>query len=285
MAILDGSTRTKIAELAVLIGNWEMERADASFREIVHTLRDEALTLASPELRELVKGFHKTRQRKLSELLERTLAGGSLEEEVSPLILATPESARQRGDRYAAGLDGLRDKHIFQWVNHYRPYIRYIFRDMIEQLRDRATWDDEIIELELVFAEHSQDIFERGFSFTTEKGFQFDVAIAKSAGGLQRFVYLIMSLLVEETGLIRGAPAARLAWDVVSSMISGVLRGYGRSDFGTKSGWVVLLGCTRVWLPALGFVPFARGFVPFARGFVPVSLVLARRRLMGGPSL
>ncbi|MBA2079838.1 hypothetical protein [Rhodanobacter sp. PCA2] len=242
MALLEGRVQEQLLQLQAWVEKTAWGEAYQSFRELLDSASLDQLRLLQPTLRGLVDQFHKRKRRDLTELLDQRL------EPPAPIECAALLVAWQNH------LDGLRDKHIFQWNTFYRERMNYILQDAYRRLHDAPERAEVIDGLKLLFARHSTDIYTRGYAHACGRGLAIEVVHAKSIHGLRQFLYLLMALLAEHRNVIRKAHDAALSWDLISMMIVGVLQGYADASFDDVPGAALLAQDLTSWLPALGFV-------------------------------
>jgi hypothetical protein len=259
MSSTSGAARQHLSEIAAHI---DANRAQAASDAITALFRNqpvESLELLAPELREQIGRLLPRRKRDLSALLEAALSRTSrppIQVVKAGEIVARSQPARpalSSVERYRARLTDLGRFHIFQWATYYRETVLYLFKDLQDELRGSDEWAPTLDAVSKVFSEHALDIFGRGFQHLGGKGVSSEVAEIKSINGLQKFLYLVVTLLLEQRDGIKNSRDARLSWDIASSLIVGILRGYGRLAIDEVTGWSLLRRNLRAWLPPLGF--------------------------------
>ncbi|WP_448120966.1 hypothetical protein [Xanthomonas arboricola] len=242
MALLEGKVQVLLLQLQGYVEKTSWGEAHAAFREILDTANREQLRLLEPILRRLADQFHNRKRRDLTD---------SLNHQLQP---PAPIECDELLVTWREYLDGLRDKHIFQWNTFYRERIQYILNDAYGRLHDAPERAEVMSGLKQLLVAHSTDIYTRGYTHACTRGLTTDVIHAKSIHGLRQFLYLLMALLAEHRNVIRNAHDAALLWDIVSVMLSGVLQGYADSSFGNVQGATLLAQDSTPWLPALGFI-------------------------------
>lgn len=262
MSSVAGVTRQQIAEIAALIDTNRVQLATELIQALIRDLPSDLLVLISPDLNEQISKLMPKRRRDLAVALESALSGQTRARSIAAGTGRTPKPGvvepqwPTRVTQYADRLTNLRDHHIFQWATFYRENVLFVFKDLLSGLRSTDHWQPVLESVSKVFAQHANDIFEQGAYYLADRGISADVAEIKSVNGLQRFLYLVISLVLEQRDGIRSSKEARLAWDISSSLLVGILRGYGRLECEGLTGWDLLRRNIRAWLPALGF---ARG--------------------------
>jgi hypothetical protein len=262
MNSVKGHTSQQLVEISALVSNRLYGEADEKLAAVIRSTSPEALVLVSPDIRALILKFMHKRQRDLTLLLEQKLNRAR-----SPQLLTVSETTRRvvrapayahtdRLSHYIQRLTELRDRHIFQWNTFYRQNIGFIYSDLLNSSPDKENLAEHLESVGQAFADHAAEIFSRGYSRLESQGISSEVGVIKSINGLQRFAYLLVELLLAERISVNTSKDARRAWSTASSLIVGVLRGYGRTKFGVDSGWALLARNIQAWLPVLGY---ARG--------------------------
>ncbi len=235
---------------------------------LLRTLPYEDLSLARPDIEGLIQRFLPKRRRDLLSALDRRLRGaavgppaahapasghetvGTRERGAGQPLLAQAPAAR--GLDYSVRLNALRDRHIFQWSTAYRETINYVFKDMVGADDTLEQFDARTKELGALFEDHATEIFQRGFNYITgTQDAAIDVDLAKSIGGLQRFVFLVIDAYSASKSTSKNAAVRVRA--VTSSMVCGILRGYGRVHFRQMRGWDLLREYPTQWAHAIAF--------------------------------
>lgn len=150
-------------------------------------------------------------------------------------------------------LNELRDHWIFDWPQ-YRDLIGEVFQRALESLEKTPESDHPLVHIEELFHLHSRDIFNKGYNHKILKLSSHDVAVRISVSGLQRFLDLpfefYSSVARSTPDSTRGLAARR----VYSSMLIGILLGYGETRFGDQTGWQLLERNGRSWFDSLAFL-------------------------------
>lgn len=259
MATVGASTRQKVTEILALIDNNRVGLASEELSRLMKTVPRDVLVLLQPELTELISRFQKKRKRDLLEELQQKLSfGGRLTPAVSPAHVT--DMATSQGSQvpplsklYAIRFDELRDRHIFQWATYYRDTLLFIFGDTRNKLVDMPEWHQEIERIGCVISAHARDVFGRGFRYQIDNGLPADFAEIKSISGLQKFLYLVISVFMEQRESISNAKDAEVMWNLASSLLTGILSGFGKATYGEEPGWQLLTRNIKIWLPPLGF--------------------------------
>lgn len=265
---MNWNTQGRLAEVEAFLNRNLAAQAMDALMALLRTLPYEDLSLARPDIEGLIQRFLPKRRRDLLNALDRRFRGGSVDASVAHAPSSTHNTAgtRERGagqpllahDPAARGLDysvrlnALRDRHIFQWSTAYRETINYIYKDMVAAGDTLEQFDARTKELGALLEHHATDIFQRGFNYITgTQEAAIDVALAKSIGGLQRFVFLVIDAY--SASKITSKTAAARVRAVTSAMVCGILRGYGRVHFREMRGWDLLREYPTQWAHAVAF--------------------------------
>jgi len=147
----------------------------------------------------------------------------------------------------------LGERHIFQWATYYRDNCGFILKDIVSQLpvmHDNAEAEDRILK---IFADHSQEIFSKGYEKVLERGLAPEIGLAKSLRGLQQFINVILGAARDQRESTPSKARAAMYWDFASAMICGVLLGYRDVSVGSLHGEEILSDNVAAWVHALGF--------------------------------
>jgi hypothetical protein len=150
-------------------------------------------------------------------------------------------------------LNELRDAWIFDWSHSYRNLVGEVFQRALESLEKKPDDDRPLATIEDLFNRHTIDIFTKGYKVRIKTA-SHPQAIRISVSGLQRFLDLPFesySAVARSTpDSVRGLAARR----VCSSMLIGILLGYGETEFGDQTGWQLLVPNSRSWVDSLAFL-------------------------------
>lgn len=252
-------TRSTLTEISALLSENRIQDADSKTRELISRLSSSELTLASSDIEAQIARFMNQRRRELGLLLKSRhdrLASGATSSE-SEVVVRRPLSLLDTGEplslRIRHQLHHLAFNFIFKWAPNYRDVLKLTLSRSIEELPPTGALEIQVADIGEEFASHSIDIFQRGYIYQTSRGLSRDVAEIKSISGVQSFLDLLVSLYLETRPKIENAAQANALWGVTSAAIGGVLRGYGRAEFGEVPGWSLLQKHPASWLPPIGF--------------------------------
>lgn len=259
MSSTTGTARQSLSEIAAHIDANRVQVASDAITALLKSLPVESLELLAPDVRQQIGRLLPKRKRDLSASLEAALNRTS--RPALQIVKAGESTSRPQPrraapssiERYKVRLTDLGRYHIFQWATYYRETVLYLFKDLQNDLRGSDEWLPTLEAVSGLFSDHALDIFGRGFQHLNEKGVQSEVAEIKSINGVQKFLYLVVTLLLDQRDSFKNSRDARLSWDIASSLLVGILRGYGRLDVGNVTGWSLLRRNLRAWLPPLGF--------------------------------
>ncbi|APW59106.1 hypothetical protein [Paludisphaera borealis] len=150
-------------------------------------------------------------------------------------------------------LNELRDHWIFDWSYSYRNLIGEVFERTLSSLEMEPNDKRPLATIEREFSRHSTEVFAKGYNYKIKHS-AYDQAIRISVSGLQRFLDLPFESYV---AVARSSPyAARglAARRVCSSMLIGILQGYGETRFGDQEGSQSLENNKRWWVHSLAFL-------------------------------
>lgn len=255
MASVSGESRQSVQKIALLIKGCKLSDAEADLTNLMYSLDKEELLLLSPEINDLISLFLKKRKKKLSELLQGLLSGELRIRQSKPFLKFAEgqknplDGIQKRHSVYSGQLDELRDHHIFQWATFYNDTARFIFNELFTVYKAGDAWQEELESVSKLFTQHAAEISRRGYEYSVSNGVSEQITHSKSLGGLQQFLYLLINLYIEQRDTVSSANEARLTWDIISSLLAGVIRGYGYT-----LGWELLLEKNRYWVPAVGFL-------------------------------
>lgn len=250
----------------------EATRAMERLVDLISQLPVDDLVLARPDIEKIIGRFYQKKQRDLRLLLDRRLAlrdagRGNLDagrQESSSSRRTATKPGRPISDErsvdsvraeYARQLAELRDHHIFQWNGAYRETVGYLFKDLRSFGEVSGSASPYLAVAATALAAHTADIFQRGFNYITGTlAASPDIAVAKSIGGLQRFLFLVIDFYSSSVVKVGSKEEATHLRNVTSTMLFGVLSGYSRVQFGGKTGWNLLQVYPLQWAHSLPFV-------------------------------
>ena len=258
MASVSAQTRQALTAISGLIQANLVSKASVELTKLIRELGPQELVLASHDIRSQIESFQKQRRRDLLQELDQPLEsvasapqsknGHTVRSTVSPAATGHLLSTRVN-----AMLMDLADNHIFKWAPNYRDVLRFIVDSALNEYPDSGSIEAELSLIAEQFAEHSKEIFGRGYAFQIRRGLTPTVAELKSISGLQAFLDLVVSIYLERRPSVGSAAEAGILWGITSSMLAGVAGGYGTADFGNVAGWHLLAKNPRSWVPPMGF--------------------------------
>lgn len=179
----------------------------------------------------------------------------------------------------------LSDRHLFQWSTYYRSALTSRMGAFFELSQQSPPTPHFLARVRETFANHAREIYGKGYAFSMPRDGRAE-AVAKSYSGLTRFLDLAVEYystrLPQATASLSGSALRTLT----SAVLSGVLVGYARTDFGSESGAGLLAGTTSPWMHTIGLLssrdlqllthelPRARLAASLERTVLPVSRAL-----------
>jgi len=173
-------------------------------------------------------------------------------------ILTTDKSKQYANDleiNLRKSLNDLSQLHIFQWSTFYRDSLQKYFLSALDSSNQYGIISRVSEFQHKLFSIHSKDIFTKGFIHQTCKAnYDPQDAVTKSIVGLQRFLELPIEFYSARAPLCATSRESRNLIRTTSSIISGIIEGYGNTLLGKQSGWQILPRYPRSWAHSLGFL-------------------------------
>src|SRR6266568_1110235 len=176
-------TTSLLASIQDLVRRNEVQKAEEQLAAWIRQGSVKDIHALEAPLRDVIDNFQKKRKRDLTALLDNKLgnAGAAPSADFDPTPLRNVLRDRLRW---------LSDSRIYQWSTDYRDFIHYSFTAlqgaMISHERVPTLADVLIQE----FSKHATEIFSKGWAHLSERDVTATVRIAKSLGGLARFLEL-----------------------------------------------------------------------------------------------
>lgn len=251
MASISGESRHAIQLITALTQKWRRTEAKEAIENLIYSVSTDELLLLSLELRKIIdNGFEKKSKRKLSELLELELNKRKDPTYSYQKNSTSPATLKQQSHSdYVDLLENLKDHHIFQWTTFYADVVSFITKDLFETHRTSDSWLTDLEYVETIFKDHAQQISKRGVDYSSGNGLSTQIIHAKSIGGFQQFLLILIQLYIKQRDSISTAMEARLVWNITSRIITGVIRGYADT-----LGWPLLMDKSLSWVHAVGFL-------------------------------
>jgi hypothetical protein len=254
-----------LAEIEELVRTVRLNDAESRIRAVLESLSPEELIEWEFDLRQTIGKFLPKRRRALLAELSKGLARDALTEPDSPATdtgqplstQAEEVDTRELLDDFTTELKKLSDNHIFQWATYYRDTFSFFFEKILgswidSQDRGYYTQPDELVD---IVGNHSEEVFQKGYEHVRHRREEsHDFAIIKSLAGVQRFLDLPIELysasLARGRSELHGTELRTLA----SCMLTGVLVGYTKAEYGDSAGSHLLPRYPRAWAHALPFL-------------------------------
>ena len=247
---------TSLTEIQSRLDGGEAAWPEQALTALIEQMGPAELSDWRADVEMLVHRFHKKRRKHLERIFrERIGANG----EATPGILDPaasytaigPESPLWR--EFEHTLDELRERHIFQWSTFYRDGLAKHFEKFLTALRSAAP-DDLADALTGPLAHHARQAFSAGYLHAQDKGLSHDVAVARAANGLARFLALPLEFYAARASAAadpRSACALRL---LLSAAVTGILTGWSSTSFGKVTGGELLPRFRRSWMHCSAFL-------------------------------
>lgn len=227
--------------------------AEERLRALIATLGIEELRSWEVDLQHTIEQFYPKRRKALTGVLEARIrsfeatplavtgAHADLDELIGPLVDT---------------LRSLSDQHIFQWSTFYHDSLYEFFDLIVDSVAaSPGTTADDVRPVRLALAEHSHEVFHKGFVHVTrDRRGSLDYALAKSLSGLQRFLDLPIEFYSSALHNRHDPQFAKAVRLVASSMLLGIVEGYAAVSFATEPGSEVLARNARAWAHVLPFL-------------------------------
>jgi hypothetical protein len=231
----------------------EIENAEERLSSLIATIGDNELAVWGKDIRLTIDHFLPKRRRRLNAILDRRLSPRSGDQDdVGTSQNTTEIDVAQLTIGLRETLAELSQYHLFQWSTFYRDALFTYFQRFFEATNKAADPDQIAGQLRNALAEHSEEIFPKGFAYV-RRSETLQYAVTKSLNGLQRFLDLPIEFYSTTLASVPARQHARLRL-LVSSMIVGILDGYAAVKFDQQSGGQVLPRYPRSWAYALAFL-------------------------------
>lgn len=208
------------------------------------------------ELHRVADRFHKKRRRDiLAAIAQRLKTEDPTPSDPAPPPRQATATLESLASTYSRRLDILRDHHIFQWTTLYRETIGSLFRMTFHTCRTAYNPDpifDIVVE---AIRRHATDIYQKGLQHVTHRlGLSPDDAMDKSLGGVRGFLSVPPKIYSDLLLEIESSDDAIRLRQLCSSMLLGIISGYGQLRFAELTGWTVLSTQPRIWMSCIGFM-------------------------------
>lgn len=247
----------QLQNIETMLNNLRYVGAEQQLGRLIQTLDSRDLEAWVPELRRTIERFLPARRSKLNDLMSQRLKAPVIPpKELEPIKPAPDNISEVIGlqQEIRQQLAELSEHHIFQWSTSYRDAVGQIFA-RVEVVMRAARNPAEVRHIVSdEFSRHAREIWSKGFLYlTSSAGVPVVDAISKSLSGMQRFIELPVEPYSFEAGTVKNASDARAVKATCSSIVSGILEGYGAVDFGPVRGWDLLAQHSRIGVTASHF--------------------------------
>lgn len=223
--------------------------------------------MGRPELEEwrvdlirIVNKFQNRRKRRLMAILDEETADGrpkKTTESKNPTLtedtnVRTISSNSQLVNRFNTALNLLHEHHIFQWSTYYRDYLAEYFDEFFSEMTNLQP-NDLCTPLSEPLRIHSAAIFAQGYEFMRMNRSYSD-PIQKSLNGLSRFLELPLDYYTANVSRISDRSSAIALRLLISSTVTGIVKGYSSVNFGEQTGRMILPRMPRQWAHYIAFL-------------------------------
>jgi len=221
--------------------------ADAAetMRGVLLNSRIEDVLEMEQRIRQSIESFLPKRRTSLKKLLAQQLANSKVPESMD--IIRFHEETR-------SALKTLSEEHIFQWPTFYRQVVSRTYLDALNLGRRGASEKDICRYLRDAFDDHSLEIFQKGYQHVLRKSMPFGVVLVKSISGLRRFTDLCLEYYVMRATHLDDVGEVRRHRLFVSSILAGILSGFGKCVFGDETGYSLMIQDSPSWMHLAPFL-------------------------------
>jgi hypothetical protein len=242
---------SELSAIEHLLKRTKPAEAEQRCREMLQGITDEQLQYWASDLRILFGNFLPKRRKALLEELAARL-NAKTKPATTQAATAIDLAAFEQETR--SGLADLSARHIFQWATFYRDFLSQMFVRSIELMEAGAPANEMSRAVLTLLAQHSAEIFTKGYQYTAAFVSSGEPAVAKSISGLQRFLELPIEFYSARVSALRKFVVAKHARTICSAMLTGILLGHSRTAFGDTKGGGVLPRFPRSWAHYVGFL-------------------------------
>ena len=254
---------TVLEQVEDLIRSVQPVEAQERLANLLRAMGPAELQVYKPELEATIALFFKKRRRELAQLMQECLAGPG--EQALGDTLAARRAQRQPDQQVTASsrrdttvelvevLQYLSDHRIFEWSTSYREQLGSLFQRLVDGDVSPAEAVEVHSIVERALATHASEIYSKGYAHSRE-AIEHAAAIARTVAGLNRFLDLLLEFYAARLQSVRGRDAAQRLRGVTSSMLYGVLTGYGKAWLGDTDPMSVLGQRPDRWAHALPFL-------------------------------
>lgn len=250
------SVHDTLNEVEELLRTIKVQRAEDLLRALLQSMGHQELRVWEADVRRTIDKFLPKRRKVLTQALEKRLeAKGEKPPAGGPAELHADVAQIEADLR--SRLAELSSRHIFQWSTYYRDFLSISFDRFLNAFVASSHGDEipQILHREIAF--HSNDIFGKGYRHVSSiPGNTPQHAVNKSLGGVQRFLELPIEFYSAKASVGMEVRSARGLRQLSSSFVSGILEGYGGTQFGDQSGWQLLAQYPRSWVQYSGFLTY-----------------------------
>lgn len=241
-----------LAQVEKLLTQAQVQPAEDLLKGLLYSMGDQEARIWEPEIRKTIERFYHKRRKQL--LIE-------LEEKIGAKV-TSPAAARGRPrdleplEKDLAGCFArLSARHIFQWSTYYRDSLGPFFEQLLEAASVPESLEKTVEMGRRQFEGHAGEIFRKGYEYVSAPGGSaIHLAVHKSSYGLQRFLELPIEFYSSRLLAVGDTDGAKALRSLCSSLLTGILTGYGNTVFGAQTGWRLLPQIPRSWAHYLAFL-------------------------------
>ena len=209
-------------------------------KEPARLLKDLLGQMGSPELSDwrpdivrIVHEFTKKPRRELLEILDKRNREHANPGQCSKAIARSPDTpsfspASALATEFRHELDGLRERHIFQWSTFYRDCFDSYFDRFLEAM-GLPSPDEPVRAVADPLADHALAIFSQGYEFVRRTHEHKDT-INKSLAGLSQFLSVPLDYYSARASIVSDYRSILTLRLLFSAALSGILEGYSRGS-------------------------------------------------------
>lgn len=246
--------------------------AQLKLQEVIEGISASELRTWEADLRKIADHFYPKKRKSLNAILDAKL-GRSLP--VRPV--ATPDNSANDEAVAVQNLhDTLRDLsgyYIYHWAEQYRDFLSEEFGELLKVLVRSTDPNNVLASVQREISEHSYEIFSKGVDYERKlRSTDGSRALGKSLSGLERFLQLPIEFYLARVWTVIEQAEAVLLRGLCSSIVCGIIEGYGAVAFDEGRGRTLLPDYPRYWAHYVGFL-VAPQLRQLLEEFEPTALV------------
>ena len=244
-----------LAECEADISQNQVQKAQDALVELIQNGSEEELRRVRKTLEEVIQRFQKKRRRDLIEVLAKRLDDAPRSGPVRSVPQTPLDLQRSRRLRFRQNVEiqlrTLSDLYIFQWGTYYRSTIERIIRETLSVIQDTNGTVQPFDVIGENFAEHSSEIFTKGYRHVQSRWSSDESSRTKALAGLRSFLSLLIEVYSDQSALLSAPSDCRVLRRISSKIIAGILLGFTKSALGKLDPTRILSSTVRSWRSAL----------------------------------